>query len=48
MQVKYYTHIYDDPGVEMMFQICTLGHHLIINELRPKRVVWLTGKIYVI
>lgn len=35
-------------GVEMTFAVCVLGHHLLIELLRPKRVVWVTGDIYLL
>lgn len=35
-------------GVEMTFAVCVLGHHLLIELLKPRRVVWVTGDIYVL
>lgn len=34
--------------VEMTFAVCALGHHKLIHLLRPSRVVWVTGDIYVL
>ncbi|CAM9848803.1 unnamed protein product [Choristocarpus tenellus] len=34
-------------GVEYTFAACALGHHLLAQLLTPKRVVWITGDIYV-
>lgn len=33
-------------GVDMTFATCALGHHLLNQLLRPKRIVWVMGDIY--
>lgn len=35
-------------GVEMSFAICALGHHKLVHLVRPKRLVWVSGDIYVL
>lgn len=35
-------------GVELTFATCVLGHHLMVHLLTPKRIVWITGDIYII
>ncbi|KAI0564649.1 short-chain dehydrogenase [Gracilaria domingensis] len=34
-------------GYEKTFAVCALGHHKLIHMLQPKRVVWVTGDVYV-
>lgn len=34
-------------GVELTFATCVLGHHLMVHLLTPKRIVWITGDIYI-
>lgn len=35
-------------GIEETFRVCALGHLSLIRRLRPRRVVWVTGDIYVL
>lgn len=35
-------------GVEMTFAVCALGHHKLVHLVRPKRLVWVTGDIYIL
>lgn len=39
---------HDASGVETTFRVCALSHLSLIRRLRPRRVVWLTGDIYVL
>lgn len=34
-------------GVELTFATCVLGHHLMVHLIAPKRIVWITGDIYI-
>lgn len=36
-----------EDRIEMTFAVCALGHHKLIYLLQPKRVVWVSGDIYV-
>lgn len=35
-------------GVEATFRVCALGHFALIQKLRPRRTVWVSGDIYCI
>lgn len=35
-------------GVEISFATCVLGHHVLNQKLKPRRIVWVTGDIYAI
>lgn len=35
-------------GVELTFAVCALGHHNLVHLLKPRRLVWVTGDIYVL
>lgn len=36
-----------EDGIDMTFAVCALGHHKLIYLLQPRRVVWVSGDIYV-
>eukprot|EP00951_Prasinocladus_malaysianus_P026589 scaffold236366_cov50-Prasinocladus_malaysianus.AAC.1 len=35
-------------GIEMTFATCVLGHLLLLDLLKPQRMVWVTGDLYCI
>lgn len=45
---EHHTGQMSEEGVEKTFAVCAMGHYKLINALQPRRVVWVTGDIYVL